>query len=277
MYEYGFRRRYRGTLKAVILDWAGTTVDYGCCAPAAAFIEVFKKQGVTITVEEARAPMGTYKKDHIRIITKMPEVAKRWKTVHDRLPGEEDVETMFREFIPLQVECITRHADLIPGCLDTIEILRARGLKIGSNTGYTREMLEVLSEAARKQGFDPESQVCASDVPKGRPAPWMSLENMRQLDVYPVETLVKIDDTVVGIEEGLNAGMWTIGIALSGNEMGMTEAEVAILPEEERSRRLEAAYDKLYRGGSHYVVDTIADILLCIEDMERKLSDGRKP
>jgi phosphonoacetaldehyde hydrolase len=211
------------------------------------------------------------------MITQMPEVAKRWEKAKGRPPKEQDVEAMFDRFIPIQVECIARYADLIPGCLETIETLRGRGLKIGSNTGYTSEMMEVLLAEAKRRGYEPDSTVCASDVPAGRPAPWMSLENMKQLGVYPVESLVKIDDTVPGIEEGLNAGMWTIGLTKSGNEIGCTEEELKALPEHELNRRLEVAYQHLSRCGAHYVVETIADIVPCLDAMERRLAVGDKP
>ena len=69
--EFVFQRAFRGELKAVILDWAGTTVDFGCFAPAGVFVEVFKRKGVEITMDEARGPMGLHKKDHIRTVAKM--------------------------------------------------------------------------------------------------------------------------------------------------------------------------------------------------------------
>src|SRR5205814_4267553 len=101
--EFTFQRTYRGPLKAVLLDWAGTTMDYGCFAPAVVFMEVFKRKGVEITIEEAREPMGAHKKVHIRQISQNDNVAKKWQQAHKRKPNEEDIETMFREFIPLQL------------------------------------------------------------------------------------------------------------------------------------------------------------------------------
>jgi phosphonoacetaldehyde hydrolase len=73
---FTYHRCYRGKLQAVILDWSGTTVDYGCVAPAKVFVDVFAEQGVDITLSEARAPMGIFKRDHIRAITRMPRIAR---------------------------------------------------------------------------------------------------------------------------------------------------------------------------------------------------------
>lgn len=241
MNEFRFIRRYRGPLKAVLLDWAGTTLDYGCYAPAVVFIEVFKRRGVEISTEEAREPMGAHKKVHIRKLTQIPAVARRWEDMHGRPPGEQDVEAMFPEFVPLQVACLAEYCELIPGTLEAVEAMRRRGLKIGSTTGYTTEMMTVLLEEAKRRGYEPDATVCAADVPEARPAPWMCLENAQRLGIYPVESMVKIDDTIPGIEEGLNAGMWTIGLAKTGNEVGLNEKEIEALSKEQYQQKIARA------------------------------------
>ena len=186
-----FKRSYRGPLKAVILDWAGTTMDYGCFAPAVVFVEVYKRKNVPISIEQARVPMGAHKKVHIRELSLAEDVAARWREVHGRKPSEEDIEAMFQDFVPLQLECLADYADLIPGTVEAVAKFRERGLKIGSSTGYTGEMMELLLEQARKRGYEPDASVCASDVPAGRPHPWMCLENAKKLEVYPMESIVR--------------------------------------------------------------------------------------
>src|SRR6266478_2536055 len=165
--DFLFKRIYRGPLKAVLLDWAGTTMDYGCFAPAVVFIEVFRRKGVDITIEQAREPMGAHKKVHIGSIAGNEAVAEKWKQVHHRAPNGNDVEEMFREFVPLQLKCLADYADLIPGTLEAVAEFRRRGLKIGSTTGYTEEMMVLLLSEARKRGYVPDSTVCATQVPAG--------------------------------------------------------------------------------------------------------------
>ena len=270
-------RTYRGPVKAVILDWAGTTLDYGCLAPAVAFIEVFHRHGVDISMAEARGPMGTHKKVHIRSIAQNPMVAARWRDAHARDCTEEDVDTLFREFVPLQMDCLADHAQLIPGTLEAVATFRDRGLKIGSTTGYTGEMMELLQAEAEKQGYEPDSTVCATDVPAGRPEPWMCLRNAENLQIYPMEALVKIGDTLPDIEEGLNAGMWTIGLAKTGNEMGQNEQEINALPPEELEARLSHARKRMAEAGAHYVVDGIWECDPHIDDIDVRLDRGEKP
>jgi phosphonoacetaldehyde hydrolase len=274
---FTYARRYRGPLKAVILDWAGTTLDYGCYAPAIVFTEVFKRQGVEISMDEAREPMGAHKKVHIRRITKNPDVAERWEKAHGRLPTEEDVVAMFEEFVPLQLDCLADYAELIPGTLDFMAEARNRGWKIGSTTGYTVEMMDLIKKEAAQRGYEPDHSVSAAEVPEGRPAPWMCLENAKHLGVYPLESIVKVDDTLPGIEEGINAGMWTVGLAKSGNEIGLTESEIEALPADVYERRITHAYQRMQQAGADYVVDGIWDLTPCLDDIEARLARGERP
>lgn len=275
--DFVFQRTYRGTLKAVLLDWAGTTMDYGCFAPAVVFMEVYKRKGVEISIEEARAPMGAHKKVHIRQISKDENVARRWKSAHGREPDESDVEEMFRDFVPLQVACLADYSGLIPGTLEAVAEMRRRGLKIGSTTGYTGEMMAVLQAEAARRGYVPDSTVCATQVPAGRPHPYMCLQNAINLETYPMEAMVKIGDTLPDIEEGLNAGMWTIGLAKTGNEVGMTEEQVAAVDPALLQVRLAKAYRRMQHTGAHYVADGIGDVPPLLDAINSRLARGERP
>ncbi len=275
--SFVYQRRYTGPIEAVLLDWAGTTMDFGCMAPAVVFVEVFKRRQVPISVEEARTPMGAHKRVHIQKITQIESVRRRWQETHGRLPTEDDVDAMFADFVPLQLECLSTYSKLIPGTLEAIAELRARGAKIGSTSGYLREMMEINLADAKAQGYDPDSTVCAADVPAGRPYPHMCLKNVIDLGVSTVQACVKIDDTVPGVEEGLNAGMWTIGLAVSGNEVGMSLEDWQALDAESQAAKRERAYLRMRQGGAHYTVDGIADIMPCIDDIQARIARGERP
>ncbi|MEK7769768.1 MAG: phosphonoacetaldehyde hydrolase [candidate division NC10 bacterium] len=274
---FTYERRYRGKIQAVLLDWAGTTMDYGCMAPAVVFVEVYKRQGVPITMDEARAPMGAHKRVHIQQISQLDSVRQRWEAAHTRPPTDADIDRMFAEFVPLQLACLSDYSTLIPGTLEVVAAMRQRGIKIGSTTGYLTEMMAINRKDGATQGYEPDSNVCASDVPAGRPYPFMCLQNVINLQVSPVEGCVKIDDTVPGVEEGLNAGMWSIGLAMSGNEVGLPLKDVQALPPADRERRRQRAYTRMSQCGAHYVVDSIADIMPCLDDIEQRLARGERP
>jgi len=275
--SFSYRRTYRGPIEAVLLDWAGTTMDFGCIAPAVVFVEVFRRREVPITMDEARAPMGAHKRVHIQRVTELDSVRGRWQAAHGRPPDDDDVAAMFKEFVPLQLECLSTYSELIPGTLEVVGTLRGRGIKIGSTTGYTTEMMAINLRDAARQGYRPDSTVCASDVPAGRPYPHMCLQNAINLGATTVHACVKVDDTVPGIEEGLNAGMWTVGLAVSGNEVGLSRQEWEALPEREQQTRRERASRRLRQSGAHHVVDTIADLLPCIDDIQARIRRGEQP
>ena len=275
--SFSYKRVYRGPIEAVLLDWAGTTLDFGCVAPAVVFVEVFRRKEVPITMDEARAPMGAHKRVHIQRITELDSVRQRWLDAHGRLPTDDDVEAMFREFVPLQLECLSNYSGLIPGTLEVVAELRTRGIKIGSTTGYTTPMMEINLRDAARQGYKPDSTVCESDVPAGRPYPFMCLQNAINLGVTTVHACVKVDDTVPGVEEGLNAGMWTVGLAVSGNEVGLQLDEWDALPERERQLKRERAHRRLLQSGAHYVFDTIADLVPCLDDVQARIARGERP
>jgi phosphonoacetaldehyde hydrolase len=221
--------------------------------------------------------MGAHKKVHIRKILQSETVKERWQAQYNRLPDEDDVEAMFRDFVPLQLACLADYADLIPGTLEAIAKFRQRGLKIGSTTGYTREMMDILLSEAKKRGYEPDATVCAADVPAGRPAPYMVLQNMINLQVYPPEAIIKVDDTLPGIEEGLNAGTWSIGLAKTGNEIGLNEKEIEQLDPQVLQSKLERAYTRMAQSGAHYVIDGIWELDPLIDEINERLKRGERP
>ncbi len=274
-----YNRRYRGPIKLVVLDWAGLTVDYGCFAPAVVFIEVFRRKGVDISMEQARGPMGRYKREHIKCILEWyPDVSERWREVHGRDWTEEDVDDMFVNlFKPIQLEVIRDYSKLIPGTLETVNWLRERGIKIGSTTGYFKEAAQINLEEAIKQGYEPDAAFCSDDVPAGRPRPWMVMMNMMETNVFPPEAVVKVDDTVVGVEEGLNAGTWAVGVSKTGTLVGLDEEEIKNTPPEKLEAMIEAANDKHRRAGAHYVIEGISQLPQVVLEIEERLRRGEKP
>ncbi len=276
---FEYNRRYNGPIRLVVLDWAGVTLDYGCYAPAVVFIEVFRKKGINISMEQARGPMGMYKRDHIKSIFEWyPDISAKWAEKYGRVWTDDDVGDMFENlFKPMQLEVIRSYSKLIPGTTETVEWLRDRGIKIGSTTGYFKEAAEINLEEAIKQGYKPDATFCSDDVPAGRPSPWMVMRNMMSTNVFPPEAVVKVDDTVVGIEEGLNAGTWTVGISKTGTLVGLNEDETERTPAARLGALIEAANDKHRKGGAHYVIEEISQLPKVIEKIEERLRRGEKP
>jgi phosphonoacetaldehyde hydrolase len=264
-------------LQAVILDWAGTVVDHGSRAPMGAFVRAFAEFGVTISVADARGPMGMAKRDHIRMVGLTPSVAAAWRAAHGREMSDDDIDAVMAVFEPMNVASVVHHADFIPGALAALDELRGRGLRIGSTTGYTRPIMNVLMPIAARGGYTPEVTVCAGDLPAGRPSPLMMWHAMAAMGVWPAAAVVKVDDTPPGIGEGRAAGTWTVGLALTGNIAGLSAAELANLDESEIAEIRARATAEMLACGAHAVIDSIADLPACLDRLQARLDAGEQP
>ncbi|NOZ32952.1 MAG: phosphonoacetaldehyde hydrolase [Alphaproteobacteria bacterium] len=279
MSHFVYSRSYRGPVKALILDWSGTTADAWVVAPAVVFVDVFAKHGVTITMAEARGPMGLRKDLHIKALTEVPTIAERWKSVHGSLPGQPEVDAMFADFVPMQLACLHKYTDLLPGVAEVVSRVQATGVKIGSTTGFTRPMVDILEEEAAKQGYRPDASVAGDEVAHGaRPAPHMVYKNLDLLGIDTIASVIKVDDTVSGVGEALNAGCWGVGLVRYSNYMDVdTPEEGRALSPKELERRMAITRDILERAGAHYVIDDLRDIEPVIEDVNARLARGERP
>lgn len=264
-------------LKAIVFDWAGTTVDHGCRAPAIVFQEIFRQRGINITPAQAREPMGMAKRDHIAAITAMPEVSAAWQQKFGQVCTDAEIDAMYQDFLPLQKKTLSQHTDVIAGVPEAVAQCRAMGLKIGSSTGYTRELMDVVEPAAREQGYSADCVLCVEDAPRGRPAPYLLYEASKRLEVYPLWHVIKVDDTPVGITAGRNAGCWTVGITRTGNGVGLSVDELAALCDDERREVIKAADEKLRAAGAHATLESVADIVDLIVQIDDRLAAGELP
>jgi len=245
----------------VIFDWAGTMVDFGCRAPVAALLEAFKLQGVQISEAAARADMGMAKIEHVRALLARPEVDQAWQAAHGASAGDADVAAIMKDLEPLMRKAAAEASELVPGAAETAQALRHAGLRVASSTGYTREMMEAVIIAAADQGYAPEHLVCSGETPKGRPTPLMIYKACAELGVWPLSRVLKVDDAEAGVAEGRAAGCYTIGLAASGNGMGMSREDLMALPHDAREQRLGAVAESMLMAGADLVIDSIADLL----------------
>ena len=240
--------------KAVIFDWAGTVVDYGCQAPVVVLDRIFSAEGVPLEGSESRHAMGLLKKDQIREICRLPRVANAWQGSFGREPGERDIERLFANFTPSLLACIEEYSNVIAGVPAIVASLRARGIRIGGTTGYTRPMLDLVIPKAHAQGYAPDFAITPTETNSlGRPLPWMIFEVMRHLDVYPPSAVVKVGDTPSDMQEARNAGVWAIGVVNSSNEAAAFGPEVA-------RQRLEQA-------GADRVIATLEELESAMESL----------
>jgi len=232
-------------IRAVILDWAGTTVDRGSLAPMRTIQRLFARHGITVSDDDARRDMGLPKREHLR----------RLLAVIDPAADESAVDAYYAEFVPMQLDVLRDHLDVIPHVVDAVAELRRRDLRIGSTTGYTREMLDIVAAGAREQGYHPDCAIVPEDAGGGRPHPYMMYLAAARLARYPLSAFVKVGDTQADIAEGLNAGAWTVGVSETGS----------------------ANRETLARAGAHFVIGTLAELAPTLDEIEVRLARGMRP
>jgi phosphonoacetaldehyde hydrolase len=259
-------------VKAVIFDWAGTMIDFGCMAPVHALQDVFAADGLPITAAEARADMGRAKLDHLKGLLADPGVAARWQEAKGAAPSDADIERLYQALQPAMREAAARASVLIPGAAETFKALRDLGVRIGSGTGYTREMMQPILAAAAQQGYAPQVVVCAGETPSGRPAPLMTWKALVELDAWPARACIKVDDAPVGIEEGRLAGCWTVGITASGNGVGLTREELDALDPQDRAERLAGAAAELTAAGADFIIEDVSQLMPVVEEIARRIT-----
>ena len=253
-----------GIIKAVILDWAGTTVDYGCFAPVKGFIDGFKSIGIDITNEMARKPMGLLKIDHMRAIAAMlPEPIT-----------EEQILKAYEVFEGTLFANIENHCDIKDHVIETVNALRKQGIKIGSTTGYTSAMMERVLPKAAEQGYSPDFCITPDQTVKGRPYPDMIWNNLMQFGITDPREAVKVGDTTTDIAEGVNADCWTAGVIMGSSELGLTRDEVAALSEDELNERKAAVRAAYYKAGADHIIDDISELTSVIVEINRRLAQN---
>jgi phosphonoacetaldehyde hydrolase len=265
-------------IEAVIFDWAGTTVDYGCFAPVKVFLDIFQQEGIEVTMEEARAPMGMLKIDHIREMLSMPRISRLWEEEHGRPFGEEDVEALHSTFETTLLTNLADYTDPIPHVIDTVDNLRDMGLKIGSTTGYTGSMMGIVVPHAEKKGYRPDFYITADDTNSfGRPFPYMIFRNMEALQLTAPWKVVKVGDTASDMKEGVNAGVWTVGVIEGSSEMGLTLEEFERLSETEKDQVRAKAEQVFYKNGADFTIRTMKELPELIERINEKIEQGKRP
>lgn len=278
-----YRRIYgRGVtvnkIEGVIFDWAGTTVDFGCFAPVNVFIDIFKNAGIDVKMEEARAPMGMLKIDHIRAMLSMPRISALWEEKFGRVFNEHDVENLYAEFEPALMASLSEYTDPIPEVIETVQELRSQGLKIGSTTGYTQTMMDVVVPNAMKKGYSPDFYITPDGTNSlGRPYPYMIYRNMEALKLSASWKVVKVGDTVSDIKEAVNAGVWSVGVIIGSSEMGLSLAEFNALSKADQEKVIAKTEQTFLQNGADFTIKSISELPQLIERINRLISEGKRP
>lgn len=261
-------------IKLVVFDWAGTTIDYGCIAPLAVFERIFENKNIHLSREEILKPMGMGKRDHIETLLSTENAIAQWKEQYQRDWTQADIDEMFSQFNSELLSVLTEYCTPIDGVLEAIAKLREMGIHIGSTTGYTREMMDIVEKGAKELGYAPDYTV-TSEMTNGygRPYPYMVFENMKHFAICPPCCVVKVGDTVADIKEGKNAGAWSIGVIEGSSVANMDLEMAASMSEEEKETRFAKAESIMKNAGADYVIRTMRELPGVIEEINKRMEN----
>lgn len=265
-------------VEGVIFDWAGTTVDFGCFAPVNIFLKIFKQAGIEVTMDEARFPMGMLKRDHIKAILQMPRISEMWKEKYERDFNEKDIDNLYSVFKPLLIASLKEYTHPIPEVINTVRLLRNSGIKIGSTTGYTDEMMEIVTKGAKENGYEPDYFVTPDTTNSiGRPYPYMIFRNIENLGLSASWKVVKVGDTISDIKEGINAGVWSIGVVVGSSQMGLSYEQFINLHDNDRDEVIKKTEDSFLKAGADFTIKTMVELPGLIEKINKLILEGKRP
>lgn len=258
-------------IKAVIFDWAGTLIDHGSLAPVAVFQEVFATEKINVTLGECRIPMGIAKREHINAMLSMPRINEAFSAINGHAPNDSDLERMYDTFLHINEDVVMNYVVPITGAAKCFSYLRERDIKIGSTTGYGRALMSRVLARAAEEGLIPDTVVCGDELIEARPSPFMMYQNFINLGVYPPKAVIKVDDTLPGIAEGISAGTLTVGLTLSGNATGLTEDELRACATDKIEQMHKKHSEMFLKAGADYVLRSVDELPQLMD----KLNEGK--
>ncbi len=258
-------------IEAIILDWSGTLVDYGCMATEEIYREIFQEFNIELTTKEIRAKMGIEKVDHIRAILESNRVSELWLENTGMEPNEGDVRELNRAFERKIFEKVEKYSDPKEYVLNALETIRESGVRIGSTTSYSTEVMEFLTKIASKKGLEVDCWINADQVKgQGRPNPYMIFKNMEKMGIGSVRNVIKVGDTVNDIKEGINAGVITIGVIDGSSEMGLSYTEFEALNYGDQKILREKVANKFKSAGADYVINDFRTLPYIVSQIKNK-------
>ena len=251
-------------VKACIFDLGGTIVDRYSITPLKSLIETFKLYNINIRNDLIFKDMGINKRIHIGNILEDKYIFQKWFQEYKRNPDYNDVLKLYTIFKTIQMEK-SHKIDIIPETYNTFEFLKNDNIKIGTTTGFDKKNADIIGKVLNTNLCKVDNIVSSTCVEKSRPHSDMIYKNMRDLDVSNPKTMIKIDDTNIGIKEGKNAGLWTVGVARWSTYMNVLPENINNMNDVVIGERLEKSKEKLKQSEPDFIIETLDELPNIIE------------
>jgi phosphonatase-like hydrolase len=199
--------------KLVVFDMAGTTVEDRGEVPSA-FAAALAEHGVVVTPGQINAVRGASKRQ--AVLNLLPESA-------DRAARAERAYASFKEHLARRYAAGVR---AVPGTVETFAWLRERGVQIALNTGFDREIVELLLAALGWTMGQVDAVVCGDEVSQSRPAPQLIFRCMEATNTLSVHQVAVVGDTTLDLQAGHNAGaQWNVGVLSGAHSLEQLQQE----------------------------------------------------
>jgi len=251
-------------VKACIFDLGGTIVDRYSITPLKSLIETFKRHNINISNDLIFKDMGIDKKIHIANILDDTNIYQKWFKQYKRNPEYDDVLKLHQIFKNIQVKK-SHKIDIIPETYGIFEYLKKNNIKIGTTTGFDKNNADIIGNVLNTNICKIDNIVSSTCVEKSRPHPNMIHKNMIDLGIVDPRTMIKIDDTNVGIKEGKNAGLWTVGVARWSTYMNVLPQNYNNMNDIVIGERLKKSKEKLKQSRPDFIIETLDELPNIIE------------
>ena len=253
---------------AVIYDLGGTLVDRYSLSPLKALQFAFKKHNYYLTPSQINLYMGLSKPQHISAVVRDYYREAHRTTLDIDLPLK--IAPIYADFKQEQRRLLEAGIDILPGVRHTYEYLREKDIKVAVTTGYSTDETNLIIQHLAREGMTFDSVVSSNEVINSRPCPDMVLKTMENLGIDEMSSpyVLKIDDSLYGLREGIRGGCLAVGVAryscmMNVNSLSNVHGEI----DDEIERRCETVKTMMIEMGAHYAIDSMD----CLPDLLESL------
>lgn len=279
------------TIKCCIFDLGGTIVDKYSITPTISIKKLFEIYKIKLPDDLITEYMGIEKKRHIEIIMDNKNILNNWEKNNDEKFNKIKLNDMFSEYKKIEKDFTLNNMKIIPQTWRCINELKDMNILIGSTTGFDSSQVDLIKYKLETRGIfldNYESSCFEQNIM--RPGTEMIMNNLDKLNIEDPKSVLKIDDTNIGIEEGGNAGCLTVGVYRWSSYMNVMsyresiEVDNIILGDnnnynENYSKlveKKEKSKNKLKESKCHFVVPSVGyvpNIVKDINNMEMHMSN----
>jgi len=253
-------------IKSCIFGLGGTIVDKYALTTFLSLRKVFETVEIHISQNLLSKNIELSANSRIISIISEKDILDRWLEKYDNYPDEYDIRSLISLYHSIHTGYCKNLITILPETKKCIEYLREQDILIGCTTNYSRTNMNLIKQRLDNNNIIIDNYVSANINQK--PYPYMIHKNMKDFMIYNPRNIIKISNSVSGIQEGNKAGCWNVGVArwsIHMNIYGISEAYS--LPSQELQSNLDNSRNTLEKAGADFVINTLDELPTIIEHL----------